>query len=149
MENRGLKSSVWAGERIGDQNFYARPGDWICPSCGFSNFQRRLECLRCSQGAASALPEDQATLRNKNPQMGTILSPEELDPHDSKSDYKEVTEHTFHGHIDSEIVVEKPQHVSEVKSKAGGLSTSRWAPRNYTGRHRPANGEEVWTRVGF
>ena len=25
-----------------------RPGDWTCPSCGFSNFQRRTACFRCS-----------------------------------------------------------------------------------------------------
>ncbi|CAN6598536.1 hypothetical protein TRVA0_001S05952 [Trichomonascus vanleenenianus] len=25
-----------------------RPGDWNCPSCGFSNFQRRTMCFRCS-----------------------------------------------------------------------------------------------------
>lgn len=25
-----------------------RPGDWPCPSCGFSNFQRRTSCFRCS-----------------------------------------------------------------------------------------------------
>ncbi|KAK5733728.1 Asparagine-rich protein (ARP protein) [Elasticomyces elasticus] len=25
-----------------------RPGDWTCPSCGFSNFQRRIACFRCS-----------------------------------------------------------------------------------------------------
>ncbi|KAH9831058.1 RNA binding protein (Arp) [Teratosphaeria destructans] len=25
-----------------------RPGDWTCPSCGFSNFQRRSACFRCS-----------------------------------------------------------------------------------------------------
>jgi hypothetical protein len=25
-----------------------RPGDWNCPSCGFSNFQRRTACFRCS-----------------------------------------------------------------------------------------------------
>lgn len=24
-----------------------RPGDWNCPSCGFSNFQRRTACFRC------------------------------------------------------------------------------------------------------
>lgn len=28
-----------------------RPGDWNCPSCGFSNFQRRLACFRCSYPA--------------------------------------------------------------------------------------------------
>ncbi|KAF2743209.1 hypothetical protein M011DRAFT_461837 [Sporormia fimetaria CBS 119925] len=25
-----------------------RPGDWTCPSCNFSNFQRRTACFRCS-----------------------------------------------------------------------------------------------------
>ena len=33
-----------------------RPGDWTCPSCGFSNFQRRTACFRCSYPASSALP---------------------------------------------------------------------------------------------
>lgn len=31
-----------------------RPGDWSCPSCGFSNFQRRTACFRCSFPASSA-----------------------------------------------------------------------------------------------
>lgn len=25
-----------------------RPGDWTCPLCGFSNFQRRTACFRCA-----------------------------------------------------------------------------------------------------
>ncbi|KAF2403034.1 hypothetical protein EJ06DRAFT_317715 [Trichodelitschia bisporula] len=33
-----------------------RPGDWTCPSCGFSNFQRRTACFRCSYPVSSALP---------------------------------------------------------------------------------------------
>ncbi|MCJ1369880.1 hypothetical protein MMC20_001092 [Loxospora ochrophaea] len=33
-----------------------RPGDWTCPSCGFSNFQRRTACFRCSFPAMSAAP---------------------------------------------------------------------------------------------
>lgn len=32
-----------------------RPGDWTCPSCGFSNFQRRTHCFRCSFPASSAV----------------------------------------------------------------------------------------------
>ncbi|KAK9419060.1 putative RNA-binding protein [Seiridium unicorne] len=31
-----------------------RPGDWTCPSCGFSNFQRRTACFRCSFPAVGA-----------------------------------------------------------------------------------------------
>lgn len=33
-----------------------RPGDWTCPSCGFSNFQRRTACFRCSFPPVSAGP---------------------------------------------------------------------------------------------
>jgi hypothetical protein len=33
-----------------------RPGDWTCPSCGFSNFQRRTACFRCSYPAMGAAP---------------------------------------------------------------------------------------------
>lgn len=31
-----------------------RPGDWNCPQCGFSNFQRRTACFRCSYPAMQA-----------------------------------------------------------------------------------------------
>lgn len=33
-----------------------RPGDWTCPSCGFSNFQRRTACFRCSYPAMGGPP---------------------------------------------------------------------------------------------
>lgn len=35
-----------------------RPGDWTCPGCGFSNFQRRTACFRCSFPASGAAPND-------------------------------------------------------------------------------------------
>jgi hypothetical protein len=35
-----------------------RPGDWTCPSCGFSNFQRRTACFRCSFPAMGAQQPD-------------------------------------------------------------------------------------------
>ncbi|KOS19693.1 putative RNA-binding protein [Escovopsis weberi] len=34
-----------------------RPGDWTCPSCGFSNFQRRTACFRCSFPAVGSGPD--------------------------------------------------------------------------------------------
>lgn len=51
-----------------------RPGDWTCPSCGFSNFQRRTACFRCSFPAASAAtiqesmysPNESSTSNNNN-----------------------------------------------------------------------------------
>lgn len=38
-----------------------RPGDWNCPSCGFSNFQRRTACFRCSFPATSAVNVNKGT----------------------------------------------------------------------------------------
>ncbi|KIV97229.1 hypothetical protein, variant 2 [Exophiala mesophila] len=35
-----------------------RPGDWNCPSCGFSNFQRRTACFRCSFPATGSAGND-------------------------------------------------------------------------------------------
>src|ERR1700761_3974665 len=36
-----------------------RPGDWTCPSCGFSNFQRRTACFRCSFPAMGSGPQSE------------------------------------------------------------------------------------------
>lgn len=41
-----------------------RPGDWTCPSCGFSNFQRRTACFRCSFPAASAVTIQESIYSN-------------------------------------------------------------------------------------
>ncbi|KAK6202410.1 uncharacterized protein RJT21DRAFT_134439 [Scheffersomyces amazonensis] len=41
-----------------------RPGDWTCPSCGFSNFQRRTHCFRCSFPASSAVAIQESIYSN-------------------------------------------------------------------------------------
>lgn len=46
-----------------------RPGDWTCPSCSFSNFQRRTACFRCSFPIASATPVNKGY---KSTNHGTI-----------------------------------------------------------------------------
>lgn len=43
-----------------------RPGDWTCPSCGFSNFQRRTACFRCSFPAASAVTIQESMFNGVN-----------------------------------------------------------------------------------
>lgn len=43
-----------------------RPGDWTCPSCGFSNFQRRTACFRCSFPAVGAGPSNDMGSGNNN-----------------------------------------------------------------------------------
>ncbi|KGK37178.1 hypothetical protein JL09_g3657 [Pichia kudriavzevii] len=43
-----------------------RPGDWNCPSCGFSNFQRRTACFRCSFPIASVTTIQESIYGNNN-----------------------------------------------------------------------------------
>ncbi|QPG74837.1 hypothetical protein FOA43_002173 [Brettanomyces nanus] len=51
-----------------------RPGDWTCPSCGFSNFQRRTACFRCSFPVASAQTVQDSIYANANanPSNGNV-----------------------------------------------------------------------------
>lgn len=48
-----------------------RPGDWNCPSCGFSNFQRRTACFRCSFPATSAVAVNKNAYI-KNPSQASL-----------------------------------------------------------------------------
>jgi len=51
-----------------------RPGDWTCPSCGFSNFQRRTACFRCSfpaMGASAPDPYNQSYNMQHGPYGGS------------------------------------------------------------------------------
>ncbi|GMM44722.1 Nrp1 protein [Pichia kluyveri] len=48
-----------------------RPGDWSCPSCGFSNFQRRTACFRCSFPAASAVAVQESISGNSTYNNGS------------------------------------------------------------------------------
>lgn len=52
-----------------------RPGDWNCPSCGFSNFQRRTACFRCSFPATSAVTIQESIYTTPNGSNSDILSP--------------------------------------------------------------------------
>ncbi|SCU81447.1 LAME_0B07140g1_1 [Lachancea meyersii CBS 8951] len=47
-----------------------RPGDWNCPSCGFSNFQRRTSCFRCSFPATDSNGFNKGFVRNPLQQPG-------------------------------------------------------------------------------
>jgi len=126
MNDDGLQKSIWAPR--GDSNSFRRPGDWICPSCGFSNFAWRKECLRCSsvsnvESANGHLPLS----AHSSPQIATPYH-DNYHVNPAKGVTFETIHYTVHGDENNEP----------------GLSTSRWAPRNYRGR---ANSDEIWTRV--
>lgn len=42
-----LKASQQIRGLAGPKTVIMGPGDWNCPSCGFMNFARRMECLQC------------------------------------------------------------------------------------------------------
>ncbi|QSZ30595.1 hypothetical protein DSL72_000152 [Monilinia vaccinii-corymbosi] len=46
-----------------------------------------------------------------------------------------------------EIVLNDGLSQNELRKSSGGLSASRWAPRDYPGRSKAANRQEVWTMV--
>jgi hypothetical protein len=129
MSDRGLQKSIWA-PRNGEPTSFRRPGDWDCPSCGFSNFQSRTQCFRCSFiRSVGGLASNGPAVADKNQGThGTGLG-----------DHNIIAQKPL-----DKISVGVPQG-QYVRGEERGLSTSRWAPRNYAGRPNP-NGE-VWTRV--
>ncbi|RAL67790.1 hypothetical protein DID88_008517 [Monilinia fructigena] len=46
-----------------------------------------------------------------------------------------------------EVSLDEGLSQNERRKNSGGLSASRWAPRNYPGRSKAANRQEVWTMV--
>lgn len=55
-----------------------RPGDWNCLSCGFSNFQRRTSCFRCSFPAAS-VTQNNIRKYNNSSNIGGMVPPNSQD----------------------------------------------------------------------
>jgi len=130
MSGRGLQKSIWA-PRAGETTSFRRPGDWECPSCRFSNFQSRTQCFRCAfvprvGGLASNGP---AVADGNQGTHGTGLGDDNTMPQTP---------------LDTTLV-DGPQ-IQYPRGEERGLSTSRWAPRNYTGRPN-TNSREVWTRA--
>ncbi|ODV81010.1 uncharacterized protein CANTADRAFT_28878, partial [Suhomyces tanzawaensis NRRL Y-17324] len=67
-----------------------RPGDWTCPSCGFSNFQRRTHCFRCSFPASSAVAIQESIYSN-NHNLGSLNTSNS--GHHSNSDHNNSNNH--------------------------------------------------------
>ncbi|KAK0123500.1 hypothetical protein ONS96_010484 [Cadophora gregata f. sp. sojae] len=129
MGDNGLQQSRWAtsGGSFGYLN--QRPEDWNCRSCGFSNFQWRTSCFRCS----TKLDNTSApTQKNEIFQHTTLPSLQVLS-----------------SQIEVEVirneVVPATAHAGSL-SVPTGLAVSRWAPRNATKWQSNPN-EKVWTRT--
>jgi hypothetical protein len=142
MAESGLHASIWAPKNYGDVRYDLRSGDWHCPSCGFSNFQRRTECFRCSSKGKGL---SEASTNGYGP-PNTILKSENMRPPKTAGAYGDA------GRTGSEEPFWQKEnyttrHTPQLQSGEKGLATSRWAPRNYNGRAKEADRGEIWTRV--
>ena len=146
MGDRGLHTSVWATERNGDAQHTRRPGDWTCPSCGFSNFQRRTECFRCSFTPTSVAFKDDTMEGNGYGLSHMMPQSQDIDPKSSMGDL-ENTPSGLRAHIPPGPIEKYTHHIPKVNNGRNGLYTSRWAPRNSSGGPKVSDSAEVWTKV--
>jgi hypothetical protein len=148
MGDRGLQTSVWATKFSEEAQYTRRPGDWTCPSCGFSNFQRRTECFRCSftPTPTSAGFRDDAIERNGYGLPDMMPPPQRMVPESGIGGHEKIRG-GFQAHITPGLIDNRIQHIPKVNNERNGLYTSRWAPRNSSGRPKISDGEEVWTKV--
>ena len=124
MNDHGLQNSIWAHN--GDLDHSKRAGNWICPSCGFSNFVWRKLCFRCSSDPHfDGLPTN-----GHRPVSADSL------------EHIPISSHANHQAQPSNGISFQTNYLT-VTQKEPGLATSRWAPRNHHGRST----HQIWTRV--
>jgi hypothetical protein len=140
MAERGLHASIWASATNGDVRYGPWPGDWDCPACGFSNYQRRTECFRCSHKGLKEVSANGYAPPNTTPKppLNTKIPKE-------GGGWDEASRARSGG--SSWQKENSTWNASQVSSGERGLAMSRWAPRNYNGRAKAADKSEVWTRV--
>lgn len=146
MGDYGLHTSIWAAKRNGEAQDTRSSGDWTCPSCSFSNFQRRTECFRCSFTPASSGFKDIAMERNGYGSPDMMPPPQDTDPQSGMGGHENIRG-GFQAHITPGLIENHTQHIPKVNTERTGLYTSRWAPRNSGGRPKVSEGGEVWTKV--
>lgn len=147
MEDRTLHTSIWARKSNRDAQYFRRTGDWVCPSCGFLNFQRRTECIRCSHTASGASSTTDNVGEAEHGSSKAIPSRHDPSHHDSNGDHDEVRGGDSQMHMTSETTEDSTKCIPNANSKGSGLSTSRWAPWNSSKKPNAWDGGEVWTRV--
>ena len=114
-----------------------RPGDWNCPSCGFSNFQRRIACFRCSFPATSAVtvsklykPQQQRHYQNPHhvPSKQQVQHPQIHD--------QDTQQHSQHFNIQ-----QMPQQL-QMQQQAHGTVQGGSSMQQY--KHRPQHGLQAY-----
>lgn len=89
-----------------------RPGDWTCPSCGFSNFQRRTACFRCSFPAASAAAIQESMYSNKSSTMSSFGQQQPHHQHNQNHHHQHRQQHQHSlNHLQSDVNHQQPNQV--------------------------------------
>jgi hypothetical protein len=146
MAGSGLAASIWSPHRHATtiytsytENYkttihVSRPGDWDCPSCGFSNFSFRTECLDCLfQRPHTGLQEVAGNMYKTS--SASSQSENGAPSHAHPAQDVPVKPHAY----------STPTIHSRVKN---GLAMSYWAPlRDCSGANQTANGQKIRTKV--
>jgi hypothetical protein len=127
MGSRGLNASIWASQGYNSSQPAARAGDWNCSLCGFSNFQRRSACMRCST-SRTGMPRSSIPAYSTPPQS---LNRQENVPFSNA----DKSDGAF-----SHAVPALATHGHPLKSEKG-LTDSLWAPR------KRASSSQIWIKV--
>lgn len=138
MGDRGLNKSRWATPSSGSAGYYTRVGDWNCSSCGFSNFQRRTDCMQCST-SRTGTPRNSSPARSAAQQ--NTIKPQWMNDNGFSNGYQAPTNDPA-----SPISAVPSQDPAGPKLE-GRLADSLWAPRNFKGRAKMADTSQVWIRV--
>lgn len=137
MNHRGLNNSIWAsGRRDGgrDSQFSSiQPGDWSCPKCHFSNFQRRTHCFQCGFSHANGTDPDDERLQGNMQPIQTLQN--------SRG------QSSILGGRGVQMPARAAVTINPRQEGEHGLGTSRWAPRGLYRSGKLINANDVWTKV--
>lgn len=168
-----LPSSTSVLERAGDILIHfpqsknrPRPGDWNCPNCGFSNFQRRTACFRCTyplHGNNDRISSNNTTNNNntnnkgnsKNSNNSTMnnhnliqsssnnFNDNSLNSSTGNSNFQQQVKKSTNSNNNSRIGVNNSNNVNIVNSSTNNSSTSSLGRSNTNSHNNNANEYKV------
>jgi hypothetical protein len=142
MASNGLNRSIWANTGSGNGDLFRQPEDWNCPSCGFSNFQWRKDCYQCTSRSSSPAHGTNSRALNGFNTPGISTPPSANGSSGWQNPSTPLRASQASAQMDVESYLQQA-----VKSGAANLSTSRWAPRNLSGKPRVVSSDNVWIKA--
>jgi hypothetical protein len=144
MRGGGIDSSIWASKHD-EPRYVSQKPDWKCPLCGFMNFSRRIECLKCSSTRDGV--RDTGTFMNQH--EPAAMSSMTLNPRQTDTDRTRESAAIDNYGFQTATLSHHTKSISEIKPTIGshGLEASRWAPRQEYRSSKAVDSGKIWTRV--